>query len=99
LGAVLTELQILARLQGVPLWSRSGSEIHRTFACADFPSAIAFVRRVAEAAERADHHPDIDVRYDRVTLTLSTHSVGGLTAADFDLAATADGLAAGPPSP
>ena len=55
-----------------------------------FPAAISFVNRVADLAEKADHHPDIDIRYDRVRLRLSTHSEGGLTRRDFDLAAQID---------
>lgn len=60
--------------------------IQRTFSFGSFRAALAFVSFVGELAEAADHHPDIDIRYDRVTLTLSTHSAGGLTALDFDLA-------------
>lgn len=79
----------LARLDG---WSRDGDEIRRTFEFDSFVSAIAFVNRVADAAEAADHHPDIDIRYSRVTLALSTHSAGGLTRRDFALAGTIDSL-------
>jgi 4a-hydroxytetrahydrobiopterin dehydratase len=74
-------------------WTLDGEEISRTFVFADFPEAIAFVTRAAFAAEAADHHPDIDIRWNKVTLTLSTHSEGGLTAKDLDLADTADTLA------
>ena len=91
----LTEDQITTGLARVPAWTRVSQAIRREFAFADFVAAIAFVNAVAGAAERADHHPDIDVRYDRVTLTLATHDAGGLTRRDFDLAATADGLAQG----
>ena len=90
----LSEEQISARLAAVPTWRREGDSIRREFEFDDFPAAIAFVDRVAGAAEHADHHPDIDIRYDRVLLVLSTHSAGGLTAKDFDLAAAADALAA-----
>jgi len=80
----------LGRLDG---WSRQGDEIRRTFEFDSFARSIEFVNRVADAAESADHHPDIDIRYSRVTLALSTHSAGGLTDRDFDLAAKIDGLA------
>jgi 4a-hydroxytetrahydrobiopterin dehydratase len=84
--ALLTENQILERLAHVPAWERRGNEIRRTFAFADFESSMAFVNEVAARAQAADHHPDIDIRYSKVTLALSTHSAGGLTARDFDLA-------------
>jgi 4a-hydroxytetrahydrobiopterin dehydratase len=76
-----------------PGWSREGEEITRTYSFADFNESMAFVTRVALAAEKADHHPDIDIRWNKVTLTLSTHSEGGLTAKDLDLADVCDGLA------
>jgi pterin-4a-carbinolamine dehydratase len=69
---------------------RDGEEIGRTFEFSDFGEAMGFVARVALAAERADHHPDIDIRWNRVTLTLSTHSAGALTAKDTALAAEVD---------
>jgi 4a-hydroxytetrahydrobiopterin dehydratase len=83
---ILTETEIQARLLRVPAWERRGAEIRRTWTFPDFRSAMAFVNRVAGLAEAANHHPDIDVRYSRVTLVLSTHDAGGLTARDFDLA-------------
>ncbi len=85
--------EIRARLAAISGWSREGQTIRREFEFADFSGAMAFVNRVAAAAQHADHHPDIDIRYDRVTLVLSTHSAGGLTRRDFDLAAEADRLA------
>jgi 4a-hydroxytetrahydrobiopterin dehydratase len=78
------------RLREVPGWQRSGDAITRQFEFASFPDAIAFVNRVAEKAEAADHHPDILVSYRRVTLTWSTHSEGGLTDKDFEGAKMAD---------
>jgi 4a-hydroxytetrahydrobiopterin dehydratase len=86
--ALLTETEIERRLPGVPGWERSGRELRRTWAFADFKAAMAFVNRVAVLADAADHHPDIDIRYSRVTLVLSTHDAGGLTARDFALAET-----------
>ena len=74
-------------------WQQEGRVLVREFAFPDFRAAIAFVDRVAEAAEAADHHPDILVHgYKRVRLTLTTHSAGGLTERDFALAGTIDGL-------
>lgn len=92
----LDENDVQRRLRSLDGWERTGNEIHKTYGFHDFRAAIAFVDRVADAAEQADHHPDIDIRYDRVTLRLSTHSAGGLTARDFDLAARIDAeIAAG----
>ena len=73
-------------------WSRSGNELIRMFTFKDFNESMGFVTRIAMAAEKADHHPDIDIRWNQVTLTLSTHSEGGLTINDLDLANTADSL-------
>jgi len=84
--APLTESEIVSRLAKVPGWQRRGSEITRTFAFADFKGSLAFVNRVAGLAEAMDHHPDIDIRYSKVTLTLTTHDASGLTARDFALA-------------
>jgi 4a-hydroxytetrahydrobiopterin dehydratase len=86
--ALLTENEIAERLRRVPGWQQRGTKICRTWAFADFKAAMAFVNRVAALADAADHHPDIDIRYSRVTLVLSTHDAGGLTARDFDLAET-----------
>jgi 4a-hydroxytetrahydrobiopterin dehydratase len=81
------------RLAERPGWRREGDEIRREFEFKDFRQAMAFVNKVADAANTADHHPDIDIRYNRVTMALSTHSEGGLTAKDFDLAAKIDAAA------
>ena len=86
--ALLTETEIAERLRGVPGWQQRGAKICRTWTFADFKAAMAFVNRVAALADAADHHPDIDIRYSRVTLVLSTHDAGGLTARDFALAET-----------
>jgi 4a-hydroxytetrahydrobiopterin dehydratase len=84
--ALLSENQIRERLARVPGWERRGNEIRRTWTFADFESSMSFVNKVAALAQAADHHPDIDIRYSKVTLALSTHDAGGLTARDFDLA-------------
>jgi 4a-hydroxytetrahydrobiopterin dehydratase len=80
-------------VSGHPDWEWADKEIKRVFEFADFNESMGFVTRVALAAEKADHHPDIDIRWNKVTLTLSTHSEGGLTQEDLDLADTADTLA------
>jgi 4a-hydroxytetrahydrobiopterin dehydratase len=82
----LSESEIERRLARVPGWQRRGSAITRSFAFADFKGSMAFVNRVADLAEAMDHHPDIDIRYSKVTLTLSTHDASGLTTRDFALA-------------
>jgi 4a-hydroxytetrahydrobiopterin dehydratase len=84
--ALLSEPEIQQRLPGVPGWERHGPQLRRTWAFADFKASMAFVNRVAALADAADHHPDIDIRYSRVTLVLSTHDAGGLTGRDFALA-------------
>jgi 4a-hydroxytetrahydrobiopterin dehydratase len=89
---LLSETQISERLARLDGWARDGAAIRRTIELPSFAAAIAFVSRVADLAEAADHHPDIDIRYRRVTLVLATHSAGGLTARDFDLAARIDAL-------
>jgi 4a-hydroxytetrahydrobiopterin dehydratase len=73
-------------------WSRSGEAIQRTFGFGDFNGAIGFVDRVAVRAEEVQHHPDILIRYSKVTLTLSTHDAGGLSEKDFAFAAECDRL-------
>jgi 4a-hydroxytetrahydrobiopterin dehydratase len=76
-----------------PQWEMEGEQITRSFRFADFNEAMGFVTRVALAAEVADHHPDIDIRWNTVTLTLTTHSAGALTENDTSLAAEIDGMA------
>ncbi|HSM01774.1 MAG TPA: 4a-hydroxytetrahydrobiopterin dehydratase [Acidimicrobiia bacterium] len=74
-----------------PAWSIDGEAISRTFEFADFGEAMGFVNRVALAAEKADHHPDVDIRWNKVLLTLTTHSAGALTDRDRSLVETIDG--------
>ncbi|MCU0770651.1 MAG: 4a-hydroxytetrahydrobiopterin dehydratase [Verrucomicrobia bacterium] len=78
--------EIKKALTRLPGWKRAGATISRTYAFADFPAAIRFVNQVASLAEQAWHHPDIEIRWNRVTLTLTTHDEGGLTPKDFRLA-------------
>lgn len=82
--------QIEERLKQIPEWSETNGAIQRTYLFKDFAGAIRFVNKVADLAEGADHHPDILIRYNKVTLTLSTHDAGGITDKDFDLATKAD---------
>lgn len=91
--AKLNSTQIKSALKSVPDWKKKGAAIARTFQFKDFPAAIKFVNAVAKLAEKAWHHPDIDVRWNKVTLTLTTHSEGGLTEKDFKLARKFVGLA------
>ncbi|MGD0935314.1 MAG: 4a-hydroxytetrahydrobiopterin dehydratase [Streptosporangiaceae bacterium] len=90
---LLTDDQITAELFETPGWTLAGSEISRTVQRQDFKDAMIFVGGVAFLAEEANHHPDILVQWNKVTLTLSTHSAGGLTAADFSMARLISGLA------
>ncbi|MCH2136447.1 MAG: 4a-hydroxytetrahydrobiopterin dehydratase [Phycisphaerales bacterium] len=88
----LDEPQISLALDTLTEWVRSGDVIQRTFVLADFATAMAFVNQVAAVAEAAGHHPDILIRWSKVTLSLSTHDAGGLTKLDFNLAAAIDSL-------
>ena len=91
--ALLGDEDVDARLRDGE-WRREGDEIARDFKFADFAEAIAFVNRVAEAAEEANHHPDILVHgWNKVRLSVTNHSEGGLTEADFKLASTVDAFA------
>ena len=85
----LTAESIESRLRELPGWRVEAGELVRTFQFADFRAALRFVNSVGELAEQAGHHPDIDIRYNRVRLALTTHDAGGLTDKDFDLAARA----------
>lgn len=88
----LDEPQIQAALASVPQWPRHGEVIARVFQFKDFPAAMQFVNAVAALAEQAQHHPDIDVRWNKVTLAFTTHDAGGLTEKDFALARQCDAL-------
>ena len=90
----LSDGEIAARLEELTEWSQPGEEIQRTYRFKDFVEAMAFVQAVAAHAEAVQHHPDILIRYSRVTLSLSTHDAGGITDKDFDFAAKADAIAA-----
>jgi 4a-hydroxytetrahydrobiopterin dehydratase len=83
---LLDEEEIQQRIDELGDWEREGGEIQKVFEFEDFSAAMRFVNEVAKLADRYDHHPDIDIRWNRVRLGLSTHSEGGLTARDFDVA-------------
>ncbi|WP_374970249.1 4a-hydroxytetrahydrobiopterin dehydratase [Terrabacter sp. BE26] len=82
----LTDEEIERQLGDLPGWAREGESIHASFEAPDFLAGVALVQDVAAAAEAMDHHPDIDIRWRTVTFTLSTHSEGGLTQLDVELA-------------
>jgi 4a-hydroxytetrahydrobiopterin dehydratase len=90
--ALLSDSEIAEFLDSHPKWSRAGNEIFRTFEFPDFVESIGFVAEVAVLAEKADHHPDIDIRWNKVTLRMSTHSEGGLTARDVESADRFDSI-------
>ncbi|MEO8910803.1 MAG: 4a-hydroxytetrahydrobiopterin dehydratase [Gemmatimonadaceae bacterium] len=82
----LSDIAIQRELGNLQGWSRRGEVITKTYQFRNFLSGINFVTAVAKAADAADHHPDIDIRYTKVTCTLSTHSAGGITQKDLDMA-------------
>jgi 4a-hydroxytetrahydrobiopterin dehydratase len=86
----LPDSEIAKRVASLPAWKIDAGELVRTFEFKDFRAALGFVNRVAELAEAVGHHPDIDIRWNKVRLALVTHDAGGLTAKDFDLAASAE---------
>jgi 4a-hydroxytetrahydrobiopterin dehydratase len=88
----LQEDRIAIELKRLDGWSRQGDEIKKTLVFKDFVQAMEFVNAVARRAEEVNHHPDIDIRWNKVHLALSTHSAGGLTSLDFSLAAAIDRL-------
>ena len=94
----LTEAEIAEALKQVPEWSELNGAIQRTFQFKDFAEAMKFVNQVAAAAEKDQHHPDILIRWNKVTLTLSTHDSGGITGKDFELAKRVDGMMGAAPA-
>ena len=90
---LLDDAAVEKGLKRLPGWERRGNEIVKTFARRDFMGAISFVHEVADAAEATGHHPDIDIRWNKVTLALTTHDQGGLTQKDFALAKEFDAAA------
>ncbi|HEY1904246.1 MAG TPA: 4a-hydroxytetrahydrobiopterin dehydratase [Terracidiphilus sp.] len=88
--SALSAQQAASLLNTLPNWQIEAGELVRTYKFDDFGAALGFVNRVGELAEAAGHHPDIDIRYNKVRLALVTHDTGGLTNNDFELAAQAD---------
>lgn len=90
--ALLSDEEIDAKLAGLDGWRRRGDAIAKEFACGDFVGSVKFVDSLVAPAEEMGHHPDLELSWDKVTVTISTHSEGGLTAADFELAGKVDAL-------
>lgn len=86
MSRLLDPEEITRQLEGLPDWSRDGDQIVADFGFEDFGAAMVFVNRVAEQAEQANHHPDIDIRWNKVHLVLTSHDAGGLTQQDVELA-------------
>lgn len=91
--ALLGDVEIEERLAGLAGWEREGDAIAKSFKRGDFVGSVRFVDALVEPAEEMGHHPDLAISWDTVTVTISTHSEGGLTAADFELAQKIDALA------
>lgn len=83
---LLTDSEIQAQLADLPTWKQDGQKIYKTFMFKDFVTAIHFVNRLVEPAEQAGHHPDLEISYNKVTVSLTTHDAGGLTHKDFQMA-------------
>jgi 4a-hydroxytetrahydrobiopterin dehydratase len=91
--ALLGDAEIEEKLAGLSGWERVGDAIEKSFECGDFVGSVRFVQSLVEPAEAMSHHPDVAISWATVTVTVSTHSEGGLTASDFELAGKIDALA------
>lgn len=91
--AALSDEEIEARLSGLGGWERAGAALSREFEFANFVGSVEFINRITPVAEELNHHPDLEISWNKVLVKLSTHSEGGITEADFDLATRIDGLA------
>ncbi len=91
----LSDLEIQRALGSLPGWARRSDQLVKTFTFKAFSDGIEFVQRVARAADAMDHHPDIDIRYTKITCLLSTHDAGGISEKDLTLASTIETLAEG----
>ncbi len=98
MSAVLSETEVQQALQRLPGWKKNGGAIERHFQFPDFVKAMDFVNQIAEAAEAVNHHPDIHISYNKVTLTLISHDSGGTTQRDIRMAGKINELAPAPPS-
>lgn len=90
--ALLSDSEIEERLGKLPEWRRDGDAIRRAYECGDYVGSVNFVESTVGPAEAMGHHPDIEISWDTVTVSISTHSEGGLTEADFELAAELDAV-------
>ena len=90
--ALLNDTEVEARLDDLPGWEQAGDAICKAFDCGDFVGSVKFVDSLVEPAEGMNHHPDIEISWDTVKVTISTHSEGGLTENDFELASKIDAL-------
>ena len=93
MAELLTDEEIETRLGGLEGWARSGDAIERRFDREDFIGSVEFVKAVVEPAEEMGHHPDLAISWSEVTVSITNHSAGGLTEADFELAGRIDALA------
>ena len=91
--AVLTDAEIQRELASLSGWQRNGTAIQRVFRFPDFKAAMQFVNKVADAAEQANHHPDIDIRYNTITMSLVSHDAGGVTQRDMRMAGIINNIA------
>jgi 4a-hydroxytetrahydrobiopterin dehydratase len=89
----LSDVELQRALAALPGWTRRADTLTKTFQRKTFPEAISLVNKVADEAEKRNHHPDIDIRYTKITFTLSTHDAGGVTQSDLDLGAAIEKLA------
>lgn len=89
----LSQDEIQEHLTKLPGWQVENSTLHKTYGFPSFAKSMEFVNQLAQMAESVQHHPDIDIRYDKVTIGLTTHDAGGITANDIEMAASADDLA------
>ena len=94
MAELLSDIEIQRDLGSLQGWSRKGDVLTRTYQFRNFAQSLEFVNRVAELAESANHHPDIDIRYTKVTMSLSTHDAGGITQSDLALAQKIEGVLA-----
>ena len=90
--ALMTDEEVRARLDDLEGWERSGDSIRKQFKLDDFVGSVEFVNRLVAPAEDMGHHPDLEISWNKVTVSLSTHSQGGLTEADFELAGRIDAI-------
>ncbi len=88
----LSDIEIQRRLGSLPGWSRKGDVLTKIFQFRDFTGSMELVNNIARVAERANHHPDIDIRYNKVIIALTTHDAGGITKKDLDLATEIEAL-------